>query len=203
MRFAFFVLLLCLSLPSRAQGDELGARYWYSEGKSTRSHNAQNLAPSLGNPTSVLTYEDLKTHALELYGRKNLAQDGFLKGNAGLGDTRSGSFDDEDFSRGQVKFSDTTSTVKGNRLTYFTLDAGKDILRTRKWRGGSFPGLQLLVGAAGCVRARIHRSTRPAGPTRQAIGRFGSRDQQPDDVAGVARRSNQRSIPRSENPDRI
>lgn len=154
MRFASFVLLLCLSLAARAQGyeapgqgyearpqgGELGVRYWYSEASTTRSHNAQGLVPSLGNPTSVLTYEDLKTHALELYGRKNLPRGLFLKGNAGLGDTRSGSFDDEDFARGQDKFSDTTSTVKGNRLTYFTIDAGKEIVRTKNGAAGLFVG---------------------------------------------------------------
>jgi hypothetical protein len=140
MRFASLLLLLCLSLAARAQGDELGVRYWYSEGKSTRSHNAQGLVPSLGNPTSVLTYEDLKTHAFELHGRKDLGQGGFLKGNVGLGDTKSGNFDDEDFNRGQVKFSDTTSTVKGDWLRYATIDIGKDLWRSRGFSGGLFIG---------------------------------------------------------------
>jgi len=141
MRFASLVLLLCLSLAARAQGDELGVRYWFSEGSSTRSHNAQGLVPSLGNPTSVLTYEDVKTHALELHGRKNWGRGWFVKGNAGLGDTQSGSFDDEDFNRGQVKFSDTTSTVKGDWLGYATIDVGKDLWRSRSFSGGFFVGL--------------------------------------------------------------
>lgn len=140
MRFASLVLLLCLSLAARAQGDELGVRYWFSEGSSTRSHNAQGLVPSLGNPTSVLTYEDVKTHALELHGRKNWGPGWFVKGNVGLGDTKSGSFDDEDFNRGQVKFSDTTSTVKGDWLGYGTIDIGKDLWRSRGFSGGFFVG---------------------------------------------------------------
>src|SRR3954468_13421857 len=140
MRFASFVLLLCLSLAARAQGDELGVRYWYSEYTSTRSHNAQGLVPSLGNPTSVLTYEDVETHAFELHGRKNLGPGWFLKGNVGLGDTKSGSFDDEDFNPGQVKFSDTTSTVKGSWLRYATIDIGGGLWRSGGYSGGLFIG---------------------------------------------------------------
>jgi hypothetical protein len=140
MRLVALLLSFGLSSAAWAQGDELGVRYWYSEAKSTRSHNAQGLVPSLGNPTSVLTYDDLKTNAFELHGRKNLGQGGYLKGNVGLGDTNSGSFDDEDFNRGQVKFSDTTSTVKGNWLHYATIDIGRDLWHSRDFRGGLFLG---------------------------------------------------------------
>src|SRR3954454_1842195 len=110
MRFADFNPLFSMGLAARAQGDEFGARYWYSESTTTRSHNAQKADPTLGNPTSVLTYEDLEAHALELHGRKRLSNGGFIKGYAGLGNIKSGSFDDEDFNAGQVKKQDTTST---------------------------------------------------------------------------------------------
>jgi hypothetical protein len=142
MRFASLLPLFVLGAAAQAQtpGDELGVRYWYSESKTTRSHNAQDLVPSLGNPTSVLTYEDLKAHALELHGRKNLVHGGYIKGNVGFGDIKSGSFDDEDFNAGQAKFSDTTSTVKGNTLTYFTFDAGGDLWRFRNGTAGLFVG---------------------------------------------------------------
>ena len=140
MRLAALVLLFGLSLAAWAQGDELGVRYWYSEGKSTLSHNAQSQVPSLGNPTSILTYEGVRTHAFELHGRKELGRGGFLKGNIGLGDTQSGSFDDEDFAARQVKFSDTTSTVKGNWVRYATIDIGRDLWRFQKGVGGFFVG---------------------------------------------------------------
>ncbi len=141
MRPASFLLLFSLSLAAHAQGGDLGVRYWYSESKSTRSHNAQGLVPSLGNPTSVLTYEDVETHAFELHGRKNFGQGWFLKGNVGLGDTSSGSLDDEDFNRGQAKFSDTTSKVKGDWLRYATIDIGRDLWRSRNGSsGGLFVG---------------------------------------------------------------
>jgi hypothetical protein len=142
MRFAYFLLLFGVSLAAQAQvqGDELGVRYWYSQGTTTRSHNAQMVFPSLGNPTSTLTYEDLTAHALELHGRKNLQNGGYLKGNLGFGEIKSGSLRDEDFNRGQVKVGDTTSTVKADALTYFTFDAGGDLWRFRNGTAGLFVG---------------------------------------------------------------
>lgn len=112
--------------PLPGEGWELGARYWISSGMSERSHNAQGVDPSLGNPTSVLVYEGIDAHAVELHARKSFGERWFVRGNAGLGWIRNGSFDDEDFRAGQVKFIDTTSTVKGNRLSYATIDAGRD-----------------------------------------------------------------------------
>ncbi|HWJ02013.1 MAG TPA: hypothetical protein VNU96_23595 [Burkholderiales bacterium] len=144
MRLASFILLFSLSLAAHAQQqrDELGVRYWYSGGTSTRSHNAQGANPSLGNPTSVLTYEDLEAHALELHGRKRLTNGGFIKGNLGLGNIKGGSFDDEDFNAGQVKKQDTTSTVKGNYVRYATIDFGGDVWRFRNGSAGLFVGYQ-------------------------------------------------------------
>jgi Omptin family len=106
------------------QRGELGVRYWLSTGETQHAHNAQGVAPSLGNPTSVLLYENLDANVLELFGRQVFAQRWFLKGNLGVGNINTGSFDDEDFNRGQVKFSDTTSSVTEGWLAYGTLDVG-------------------------------------------------------------------------------
>ena len=145
MRFFCFVFLLGAAGGAQAQpaaqSAEFGLRYWYSEAKTTRSHNAQGLVPALGDPTSVLTYEGLNAHALELHARKNLAGGGFIRGYAGLGDIKNGSFDDEDFFRGQVKFSDSTSSVNGNRLTYASIDVGGDLWQFRNGSAGVFIGL--------------------------------------------------------------
>jgi hypothetical protein len=110
-----------------AEGWEFGARYWISSAMTERSHNAQGIAPGLGNPTSVLLYEDLDAHAVELHARKSFGDRWFIRGNAGVGWIRKGSFDDEDFETGQVKVVDTTSTVKGNRLSYASIDVGRDV----------------------------------------------------------------------------
>ena len=128
---ALALLLLLVSLPGAAQerGFELGVRYWLSRGYHQFSHNASRADPTLGNPTSILTYEDTDAHALEIYGRSDFGKGWFVRGNAGIGDVQSGSFDDEDYDAGQVKVSDTTSQVRGDRLSYFTLDAGRELWR--------------------------------------------------------------------------
>jgi hypothetical protein len=106
------------------QRGELGARYWLSTGETRHSHNAQGVAPSLGNPTSTLTYDNLDAHALELFGRTTFAERWFLKGVVGVGRINTGNFDDEDFAAGQIKTDDTTSSVSSGSLGYGSLDVG-------------------------------------------------------------------------------
>jgi Omptin family len=109
--------------PSARRG-ELGLRWWVSTGETKLSHNAQGLDPSLGNPTSVLVYENLDANVFELFGRQNFQNNLFLKGAVGVGRINAGAFDDEDFRAGQVKFSDTTSSVPDTRIGYGMLDLG-------------------------------------------------------------------------------
>jgi hypothetical protein len=104
---------------------EFGVRYWLSTGETRHSHNAQVLIPSAGNPTSVLTYENLDAHVFEAHARARFGGNWVLKGNVGLGIVNTGSFDDEDYFAGQVKFLDTTSSVKEGRISYFTFDVGR------------------------------------------------------------------------------
>jgi hypothetical protein len=142
MRVVLLALALGLGIPAQAQDAELGVRYWYSSGKSTRSHNAQAVDPTLGNPTSVLTYTNLDANALELYGRKDFRSGWFLKGNAGVGTITGGSLRDEDFKVGQVRDTDTTSTVKGNGLGYASIDFGRELWRFENGTAGLFVGYQ-------------------------------------------------------------
>jgi hypothetical protein len=130
----FVFALLAAATVARAQspvvlqnGWELGVRYWFSDGTTQWSHNAQGIDPSLGNPTSILTYDDVRAHSLELHARKSFAGSWFVRGNAGLGAVTDGRLIDEDFDTGQVKFSESNSPVKGNGLVYATLDVGRDI----------------------------------------------------------------------------
>lgn len=144
MRLAAFVLLSAVSHPAWAQGDEFGARYWYSEGRTSRAHNAQSVFPVLGNPTSVLTWSDLTAHSLELHGRKNFLGGAdrrwYVKGYAGFGNITSGSLRDQDFLAGQVPDGDTISKVKGDSLTYWSADLGTDVWQSSKGRAGFFFG---------------------------------------------------------------
>ena len=140
MRIRVLIALLGISLSVNAQDllapaqrSELGVRYWLSTGETKLSHNAQNLNPNLGNPTSVLLYENLDANVLELFARHTSRENAFLKATLGVGQINRGSFDDEDFRRGQVKFSDTTSSVAEGRIAYGTLDIGYQW----KLRGGA------------------------------------------------------------------
>ena len=113
---------------------ELGVRYWLSTGENRHSHNAQPADPTLGNPTSVLVYENLDANVLEFFGRLNFGANWFVKGNLGLGVINTGSFDDEDFDLGQVKFSDTNSSVPSGWIAHATIDLGRDEWALRQGR---------------------------------------------------------------------
>jgi hypothetical protein len=108
-----------------ASRGEAGVRYWLSTGDTKRSHNAQPLDPTLGNPTSVLLYDNLDANTLEVFGRWRFGGNWFVKGLLGVGTVNRGVFRDEDFNAGQVKFSDTTSSVTGGRIGYGTIDLGR------------------------------------------------------------------------------
>ena len=142
MRLRVLVLAAALALPPYAQAQgELGARWWASSGETKLSHNAQILNPALGNPTSVLVYGNLDANTLELFGRFNLNERWFLKGVAGFGDINRGAFDDEDFNVGQVKFSDTSSSVTQGRISYGSIDFGRQwTLQEGGLRLGVFAG---------------------------------------------------------------
>lgn len=146
MALRAFLLLLVTALPALAQerGLELGTRYWLSNGENHFAHNAQGANPSFGNPTSVLTYDDLDARALEIHWRAAFAGSWFFKGQFGVGELRDGAFDDEDFNAGQVKTDDTTSAVRGERFSYLTLDVGKDLWASEGGRSklGVFAGFQ-------------------------------------------------------------
>jgi len=125
---------------SEDRGWEVGGRYWWSTGKTQWSHNAQGVQPSLGNPTSVLVYDRLNAQSVELYGAKRWRPGFFIKGNAGIGTIYGGNLNDQDFSRGQVKFSETNSSINDGTLGYLTVDAGYDFLRGYRTSLGVFGG---------------------------------------------------------------
>jgi hypothetical protein len=130
------------ALAQEAARAELGVRYWLSSGETKHSHNAQGIDPDLGNPTSVLTYSNLDAHVLEFHGRLKFGENWFTKGNLGLGQINTGSFDDEDYLTGQFKYLDTTSSVTEGRVSYFTLDVGRTEWSAHRGRStfGAFIG---------------------------------------------------------------
>lgn len=101
--------------------NELGLRYWHSSGRTAWNHTADT--PPLGDPTSILSYDRLGGGTVELHFRRTVSGPWFARGALGLGEIQRGSLDDEDYFAGQVRFSDTTSTVRGGELRYLTVDA--------------------------------------------------------------------------------
>lgn len=121
---------------------ELGIRYGLSTGETRHSHNAQGVDATLGNPTSVLVYENLDAGVVEFFGRLNFGANWFVKGSIGAGRVNAGAFDDEDFEAGQVLDSHTTSSVPSGWIAHGTIDLGRDEWALRQGRAtlGAFAG---------------------------------------------------------------
>ena len=142
---AFLLVSPSAFADSMAPAAELGVRYWLSTGTTQWSHNAQVFAPVHGNPTSILTYERMIGHSVELHGRLPIGAGWSVRGYAGLGELARGSFDDEDFERGQVIVSDTRSSVKGDRLLYSSGDVAREL-----WSSGT-TSVDLFAGYHGLI----------------------------------------------------
>jgi hypothetical protein len=156
------------------RGWEAGGRYWWSQGKTQWSHNASGVPPlpgepRAGNPTSVLVYDRLYAHSLEFQGAKHWRQGWFITGNAGLGLIYSGNLNDSDYFAGQVKFSETNSSINEGFLGYLTVDGGYDVWR---FPGGStiglFGGLQYWTEEVEAYGASF--VVRPAGQSNIGSG---------------------------------
>jgi hypothetical protein len=102
---------------------EVGARYWYSGGNIRFAFS--NGIPGYGSPTSTLDWRGLEAHTGEIFARLDHTPSGFfVKGVVGGGIGTRGRMDDRDFFAGQILFSDTTSDVKGDMISYVTADIG-------------------------------------------------------------------------------
>jgi hypothetical protein len=151
------------------RGWEAGARYWWSKGNTQWNHNAQRTNPTFGNPTSVLVYDRLYAHSLEFQGAKYWRQGWFITGNAGLGLIYDGNLNDIDYDRGQVKSSETNSSINEGFLGYLTVDGGYNVWR---FPGGStigfFGGLQYWTEQVEAYGATF--VVRPAGQSNIGSG---------------------------------
>lgn len=126
----------------------VGIKVWDSQGKMTWSHNASPQDPTLGNPTSRLTYQDIDSTVAEVSGHIELPQRFYLELVWGSGDIDDGSLVDEDFlsafgaqffgtsQSGEHVFSRTVSHVVDTDLHYYGLKLGRDILDHQHGRGG-------------------------------------------------------------------
>jgi hypothetical protein len=143
--------------PSSEPRWELGARYWWSDGKTSFNFTSSKINPLLGNPTSKLTYDGTNGNSAEFVWRAKNESNTFAKGFVGGGWLNGGSLDDQDFLAGQVKFSDTSSKIGGNSLLYGTIDIGQDFTlldRATKVIFGPFLGFNFLQETATAFGAR-------------------------------------------------
>ena len=102
---------------------EVGTRYWYSKGQN-RFAFTNNTFP-FGNPTSTLDWNRMQGHSGEGFFRiDHQPTHLYVKGLVGGGILRGGDMDDLDFLVDQINFSNTTSQVSGNFLTYAIADLG-------------------------------------------------------------------------------
>ncbi len=138
-RLFTFACAAVFAAPAIAVEFEPSINYWMSEGKTTWNHNAQPSSPTFGNPTSRLTYSGMKSRVAEI-GLAVRDQDFFGRASFGTGTIDGGNLEDEDFFVGQFRFSDTNSTIRGDKLEYWMFDFGGYPLRSEH------AGLGLLVG---------------------------------------------------------
>jgi len=102
---------------------EAGTRYWYSIGQN-RFAFTNRIFP-FGNPTSTLDWDRMQGHAGEGFFRiDHRPSHLYVKGLVGGGILRGGDMDDLDFLVDQINFSNTTSAINGNNLTYGIVDLG-------------------------------------------------------------------------------
>jgi len=113
------------AFPEAPRG-ELGIRYWLSSGESKRSHDARAASPTVGNPSTVLTYENLDANSVELLARVRIGQTLFLKGNAGVGRINIGTAVEQDFALGQLPAAESVVQIRSGQLGYFSVDAGRE-----------------------------------------------------------------------------
>ncbi len=124
--------LLAGTMPAEAAQHQpyLSLTIWPSFGQTDWNHDASGVDPSLGNPTSVLEYEDVDTTILEFGAGVPLPWSFFVRGYIGVGAIQigDGNLRDDDFFAGQVLFSSTDSVIADTDVFYITLDVGRPIL---------------------------------------------------------------------------
>jgi len=128
---AAIIALMVGATPAEATQHQpyLSVTIWPSFGQTDWNHTTITSA-TLGDPTSVLEYEDVETTILEFAARVSLPASFFVRGYIGLGVIQigDGNLRDDDFLAGQVLSSSTDSVIADTDVFYVTLDVGRPIL---------------------------------------------------------------------------
>jgi opacity protein-like surface antigen len=152
---------------------EGGARDMYSWGRA-QWEQAEASAPTWFN-SSKLTWNNLQTNSVELFGRVDTPWNIFLSGFVGVGDTLSGDQNDEDFDETHPHraYNNTYSTNTGS-INYAVVDLGYDVLRSANFKVGPFVGYTVFnqyIFKSGCqqIANPIGNCATPA-PSSQLLG---------------------------------
>ncbi len=132
------------SEPEARPRMELSLKSWlFTTGETTWSHDASQINPAFGDPTSKLKYKDNDTHLVGLEAKVYLNRRLFLDGEFGFSvDLDRGTLIDDDFAAGQRLFSRTSSNITGKSAWYFSGNVGYRALELEQDRGH----LDLLAG---------------------------------------------------------
>jgi opacity protein-like surface antigen len=135
--------LLSKASPLPAWQLDVGARYWYSQGRYQNDLAMTTNMAQQNHLISRLTYEST-AHSGEVFWRIDSPRRIFLKGFAGLGGIASGHMNDEDWfptdPRDAMAYSNTYHGKVTGTIGYATLDLGADILGDAENRIGVFVG---------------------------------------------------------------
>lgn len=138
-----FPTLLPKGPPLPAWQFEVGARYWYSQGRYQNDLAMNTNMAQQNHLISRLTYESTG-HSGEVFWRIDSPRRIFLKGFAGLGGLTGGHMNDEDWfptdPNGAMAYSNTLHGKVTGTIGYATLDLGADILGDAGNRIGVFVG---------------------------------------------------------------
>lgn len=143
--------------PVSAIEGEFAARYWFSVGKTAK--DLYNIAGTA--LVSRLTYDGLRGHTAEGFGRADHTSGLYVKGYLGGGILTKGDLNDEDFEPVTSPYSSTMSNEKDGQMLYGSVDLGFNLVRNNAIRIGAFAGyhyFQQQVSAYGCTQV----ATNPA-----------------------------------------
>ena len=127
-------------------------RYWYGMGNAS----LDLYGVSGASMVSRLTYDGLRSHSAEVFGRVDHTSSSlFWKAYVGGGMLTRGSLNDEDFPPGVSPYSSTNSRLQEQGMAYASIDFGGAILRGADFRLDGFVGYHYLnqhMMAYGCTQ---------------------------------------------------
>jgi len=135
---------------------DLGTRYWYSSGKfQWDNFAAANILESR------LTYDKLRAHSGEVFGRIDSPWNVFVKGVIGGGRITGGHMNNEDWGLTPAiagvftAYSNTLSEPVKGPMRYANVDVGYDLTRGPGYKAGAFIGYHYsreVMNAFGCTQ---------------------------------------------------